>query len=415
VTGGDSDPARDSPDWEGDRSDPESDRSDPESDRSGPFGDPSLAVAAMDALGQSVAVLDAEGTIRYVNEEWRRFGRENGLDEGAAPVGANYLAVSGRGDDEFASRATEGIRSVLDGDRDAFELEYPCHSPAERRWFLMRATPLDRDGERYVAVVHLDVTERRRAEVEVGRHAAELQARTETLALLNGIVGHDIRNDMEAVLGYAERLADRLEGEDRREIEEVIRAGRGVVDLTRTVGDLVSVVEGGEDPDLHPVDLAAVVAEEAEKVRSAFGRRPGSVTIRGPADPPGDARVLADDLLGSVVGNLLDNAVLHNDSADPRVEVDLRAEGEDLVLTVDDDGPGIDPERRDAVFGREEKGLESSGSGLGLYLVDRLVDLYGGTVEIADSDLGGARFRVWLPRVTAPDELAGDAAAGSDR
>jgi signal transduction histidine kinase len=115
-----------------------------------------------------------------------------------------------------------------------------------------------------------------------------------------------------------------------------------------------------------------------------------------------DAQQVAGDaiLLGQVVRNLVDNAAAH---ADHRVEVALHRRDGHAVLTVDDDGPGIPPEQREAVFERfvrldgARTRQSSGGAGLGLAIVGDIVAAHGGSVAASGSPLGGARFEVVLP------------------
>jgi PAS domain S-box-containing protein len=120
----------------------------------------------LDSLAANIAVLDRSGNIIAVNEAWRRFARENGGAAIADSVGINYLDVCRRarkwGDGEIGATLA-GIQAVMDGARANFAVEYPCHSPSEKRWFLMLATPLG--GERGgVVVTHTDITARKQAE-----------------------------------------------------------------------------------------------------------------------------------------------------------------------------------------------------------------------------------------------------------
>lgn len=133
-----------------------------------------LLRSALNALPLQVAVLDAEGVIRYTNRAWRTFRTANGLEE---PVGegTDYLGVCEAAGPEGRT-AAEGIRAVLRGDRDEFSLEYDCHGPDRERWFLMRATrfeaPVDGpSGGTSALVAHNDVTDRKLAEraAEAGR------------------------------------------------------------------------------------------------------------------------------------------------------------------------------------------------------------------------------------------------------
>jgi hypothetical protein len=131
-----------------------------------------LLRSALNSLPLQVVVLDREGVIRYTNRAWRTFGTANGLEE---PIeeGADYLGVCEAAGTE-AQAAADGIRAVLRGDRDEFSLEYDCHGPDEKRWFLMRATRFEAPvagptGGTNALVVHHDVTDRKLAE----RAAAE--------------------------------------------------------------------------------------------------------------------------------------------------------------------------------------------------------------------------------------------------
>ena len=96
-----------------------------------------LAAAAFDALPSEAAVLDRDGVILVVNEAWRRFGRENGAGS-ACGAGVDYLStcqLSAATGDEVAAAVHAALTAVLDGHAPAASLNYPCHSPTERRWF----------------------------------------------------------------------------------------------------------------------------------------------------------------------------------------------------------------------------------------------------------------------------------------
>jgi signal transduction histidine kinase len=125
--------------------------------------------------------------------------------------------------------------------------------------------------------------------------------------------------------------------------------------------------------------------------------------------------------LGQVVRNLLDNASRH---ANGLVRVAVLTTGAEVRLTVDDDGPGIEPDDRDRVFDRftrldAGRARDAGGSGLGLALVKRIVEAHGGHVRVTDVDgaTGGARFEVRLPayeRVPLPEASGTDRGAAGD-
>jgi signal transduction histidine kinase len=104
-------------------------------------------------------------------------------------------------------------------------------------------------------------------------------------------------------------------------------------------------------------------------------------------------------MLPSVFRNLLNNAVQHNDGPSPTVSVGAERDGDVVRVRVTDDGPGVPDSQKETIFGKGEKGLDSPGSGIGLYLVYCLVEGYGGDVWVEDrpDDTSGAVFVVELP------------------
>ena len=123
--------------------------------------------AILNALTAHIALLDAQGEIISVNNAWLRFGAANALAIGRHGVGKNYLSVCDNTRGSDASQAecvAKGIRSVLSGKVASFSLEYPCHSPTEERWFEMLVTPMADSRINGAVIVHVDVSEKRRAE-----------------------------------------------------------------------------------------------------------------------------------------------------------------------------------------------------------------------------------------------------------
>jgi len=121
----------------------------------------------IDALPEHVAVLDFDGTIVLTNQAWSRFARANGDPKlSRCGPGNNYLEVcrtvaggpdEALEDEQVARRAYEGIKSILEGARPSFSMEYPCHSPDENRWFYMTAASVM--GQEFGAVVsHIEIT-----------------------------------------------------------------------------------------------------------------------------------------------------------------------------------------------------------------------------------------------------------------
>ena len=123
--------------------------------------------AILNALSAHVALLDMQGRIVSINNAWLRSTHLAGDTHASTPLGVNYLDLcDGASGDAAASArcAAQGIRSVLAGTATSFSMEYACHSPTERRWFVMCVAPLSANPPSGAVIMHVDVTAERRAE-----------------------------------------------------------------------------------------------------------------------------------------------------------------------------------------------------------------------------------------------------------
>jgi PAS domain S-box-containing protein len=120
--------------------------------------------AIFDALPAHICLLCGLGNVLEVNKSWRYFALANGYSGEDFGVGSNYIEVCENANGHCTAGAkeiAEGIRSVLSGKTRHFELEYPCHSPEENRWFRLTVTPLQEDASAGAVVMHVNVTERK--------------------------------------------------------------------------------------------------------------------------------------------------------------------------------------------------------------------------------------------------------------
>jgi len=140
-----------------------------------------LAVSVMDALTSNICVVDLAGQIIAVNRAWLEFSSGNSGAGESAYLGTNYLDVCRHSSGPASKEAGEfnrGLQDVLDGRAGLFQLEYPCHSPSELRWFLARVTPLSlRNGGGFArkigaVVSHMNITDRKLLELKYAKLAS---------------------------------------------------------------------------------------------------------------------------------------------------------------------------------------------------------------------------------------------------
>jgi diguanylate cyclase (GGDEF)-like protein/PAS domain S-box-containing protein len=142
-----------------------------------------LPQAILDSMTSQIAIIDHDGTIIAVNKSWRDCYKDNNLTTDHSItntyVGVNYLNVCQASFGDFSDGAAEamtGIKMVLEGKVPSFSLEYPCHSPTVKRWFMLSSTPIG--TERLGAViVHRDITERKLVEKEQRLAAISFETR----------------------------------------------------------------------------------------------------------------------------------------------------------------------------------------------------------------------------------------------
>jgi two-component system, OmpR family, sensor kinase len=204
---------------------------------------------------------------------------------------------------------------------------------------------------------------------------------------------HELRTPLTSVLANLELLEMELEGEQREAAASALRSSRR---MRRLVADLLLLAraDAGRVAPHAPVDLSEVVAEAAGELEPVAGDHQISVSA-----PPGAELEGARDELHRLTLNLLENALRHTDPGTAVEATVERVDGE-VILSVEDDGPGIPPELRDKVFERFFRGAgdRSGSSGLGLSIVQAVAHSHDGTVSLEEPlDGRGARFVVRFP------------------
>ncbi|MGW0630040.1 ATP-binding protein [Streptomyces sp. NPDC002758] len=202
---------------------------------------------------------------------------------------------------------------------------------------------------------------------------------------------HELRSPIAALRTHLEVADQHPELLDTTDLlHDVVRLQHLATDLL-----LLARLDAGEHPADNRVDLAALVREEVAERAPGERITPHVMTDEAASEVRGSRHQLS-----RVLGNLLDNAQRH---AATTVTVTLTGDGDDVVLTVADDGHGVEPADRERIFERfvrldEARSRDDGGAGLGLAIARDVVRHHGGTLTAGESPGGGASFEVRLPR-----------------
>ncbi len=306
---------------------------------------------------------------------------------------------------EGKRRHDEALAEHVENRTPYYECEYRLKTKSgDWKWVRTMGTVVERDenGEPLRSVgIHQDIA-------ELKEYEQKLEEQRDNLNTLNQVLRHDIRNDIQLIISYAELLESESDDEGiETYIETILENADHAAELTKSAGEMADVMLATEE-ELRAIPLLSTLEREIEEVTSGYPTAELTVEAAIPA-----VSVRANDILGSVFRNLLKNAVQHNDKVVPKVAVSAKVHGESVVVRIADNGPGIPDSHKGDIFGKGETNLDSHGTGIGLYLVKTLVERYGGGVWIEDSadhieeqppfDEGvGAVFAVELPKAESP-------------
>ncbi|HEX5713915.1 MAG TPA: ATP-binding protein [Solirubrobacterales bacterium] len=221
---------------------------------------------------------------------------------------------------------------------------------------------------------------------------------------------HELRTPLTSVLANLELLQASLntpnQAEDREIVDSALRSSKR---MSRLVADLLLLAraDAGRLDKHRRCDLAEIAGDAAVEAAPLMGERTLTVDNERPLRVEG-----SPDELHRLVLNLLDNATRHT-PAGAHIELSLGQVGDDAVVEVADDGPGIPAAMREQIFDRFVRGegpadtARGTGTGLGLAIVSAVASSHGGSVEAAESDAGGARFRIRIPLADSEQAVTG--------
>ncbi len=266
------------------------------------------------------------------------------------------------------------------------DITWRVHAEEELRKHQDRLEELvaERTAELQSSIIRLEqeITERKRAESEREALIEELEAKNSELEQFTYTVSHDLKSPLVTIRGFLGHLVKNMDqGNEERMRIDISRISNAAERMERLLEELLELSRIGHSLNpLEEVQFGAVAREAARMVAARLRER--GVDVKIAADLH---KVFGDrSRLLQVMQNLLDNAIkFSGDQPDPRVEIGARQDGKETIFYVSDNGVGMDPQHHERVFGLFEKlDRDSEGTGVGLAIVKRIVELHGGRVWI---------------------------------
>lgn len=225
------------------------------------------------------------------------------------------------------------------------------------------------------------------------RDISHQKRRKQRLHVLNRVLRHNLGNDMNTIMGYAELLTERIDDPELKGFaDSIIRTAVGLASMAENVRRLQDVVEEGVAPD-QTTDIGSQLEVACDWIRESYPLADVSVDY-----PESSVVVHGTPKLRVAFQEVLENAVEHANRPQPAVSVKTEVKTKQIEITIEDEGPGIPEHERAVLTGTEEITPLTHGSGLGLWTVKWIVEAAQGTVDIETGEQRGSTVTITLQR-----------------
>jgi PAS domain S-box-containing protein len=305
----------------------------------------------------------------------------------------------------------------------AFENRY-LHKDGSYRWLLWNAVSVPKEKLVY-AVAH-DITDRKKTEERIERQNRELELRNREVERNNRMksrflasMSHELRTPLNAIMGFSELLTEGTAGPLTEKQKRFLGHVRnGSVHLLQLINDILDLSKLEADQMEFQNENCSVV-ETLPEVLSTVRPLTGKKNIEIKQDLMSNVSVYADRIrFKQILYNLLSNAVKFTPDGG-HIEIECHREGENVSLSVKDDGIGIDSDNHAAIFEEfrqlgDQSQAANEGTGLGLAITRRIVQAQGGTIFVESAIGKGSRFTFTLPAEARPTSQTMSAASESE-
>ncbi len=316
-------------------------------------------------------LIDKDGYINEINRKAEDIFKY--IDEDIVDKHLSELPFSS---EETRERVLKNFKNRIQGrDVDPYTIKFRDKN-SQIRYGEVNATLLEKDDEKKgILGIIRDITKRKKAE--------------DREKFLHSLLRHDLRNKNQMAKGYLELLKEQNLPEKAEEYidktERTISEGADLIHKVRTLRKLE------EEKTLSQVNVYSILNEAIDEYKDRAQENNFEIVHE-----KFDFKVTAGPFLKELFSNIIENCLEHSEGS--LIKISGKETENEYQIIIEDDGKGVPDDYKEKVFEREFKKGKTAGSGLGLYMVKQIAESYNGRVELLDSELGGARFEIYLPK-----------------
>lgn len=279
--------------------------------------------------------------------------------------------------EEEAQEYWEDDKEVIQNEEPKLNIVEPWSTDEEKRWMETSKIPYVVNNEvKGIIGISSDITERKKAK--------------EMKDLLHSLLRHDIRNKSQAILGYLQLLEDfNLKDDGKKYLQNAQKGVKNQLDLI----EKVSILRKAQKEQIEKIDLSSTINEAIDSEKELAKEKGIKIESKCPGT---GCEVKGGPLLKQAFSNIIENSIQHSNAE--KIRINRKQKQEEIICVIEDDGVGIPDKEKEKILNKGYTTDKERGSGLGLFLVKTLIEMYKGETKVKDSELGGARFDIHLQK-----------------
>ena len=224
--------------------------------------------------------------------------------------------------------------------------------------------------------------------IEIYDQAGSKLPHHQHISLLHRVFRHNLRNETNAICGWASVISEQVEDDSEsvsHAADTVLERAEALSQISKEAGELHDILHS--NTELTDINVSKVIEKAVCECRERFDQTNIEINI----EP--DLQVLANEKIRYVIDNLVDNAIRHNEESTV-VEVSATSDTEGVIVTISDDGKGLPPVEKDIITGDCDITQLSHGSGLGLWVSRRVLDMCCANIDVETVNKQGTEFSI---------------------